>query len=535
MTGINPDGLTARTARPAAIALVVLAASIGFVSAAQASGDVVLQEPPRYGLYYDRYEPTFYTGFAPRTADPNRIHLRLGRGNQLRVTVVLSEAALETYGRDLLLRLQTYRRLIDDGRIVPTQNTGFETFEHTLEELDIEGFVAAERSLSPPEVRARNLRLLERLNPDRVFRIRMPVDALVTRWVSHLTPDDRQRMTSERQLALLNLMLPTRLFVAELDPTASAELRALVAAAPRPDDGHTTDALGAIRADYLGLLRRISHGIYPVRSDELAFVEFTAIHPNGSFNEYTEYKGRKIPMFPTPGRRALTTHQRTKTVDHIPDKVSYSYSPWIPYMHVGTRLHNSFHTLWWSMVADRTAFLPAAWRADAHTYLWLLSRGPMSHGCTHLGTGHIAELRQILPSETKRLYEIDTFLNKSHQYDVFDIDGDFEPEVMGVRYFIAYSLRNNLPNRLRAPNERRAFYDWLYGGELRYDAQGNGYFENPTDARFVGRTAVTGRTYPRLPLYEAAYQPERVQFYRLVDIPFARELRKVGADHTFAP
>ena len=101
MTGINPRGLAARTARPAAIALVVLAASIGFVSAVQASGDGVLQEPPRYGLYYDRYEPTFYTGFAPRTADPNRIHLRLGRGNQLRVTVVLSEAALEAYGRDL--------------------------------------------------------------------------------------------------------------------------------------------------------------------------------------------------------------------------------------------------------------------------------------------------------------------------------------------------------------------------------------------------------------------------------------------------
>jgi hypothetical protein len=37
--------------------------------------------------------------------------------------------------------------------------------------------------------------------------------------------------------------------------------------------------------------------------------------------------------------------------------------------------------------------------------------------------------------------------------------------------------------------------------------------------------------YERLPLYEAAYDPERFQFYRLVDIPFARELRRVGADH----
>jgi hypothetical protein len=36
-----------------------------------------------------------------------------------------------------------------------------------------------------------------------------------------------------------------------------------------------------------------------------------------------------------------------------------------------------------------------------------------------------------------------------------------------------------------------------------------------------------------VPLYEAAYERERFQFYRMVDIPFARELRKVGADHSF--
>ena len=29
-----------------------------------------LEEPAQYGVYYDRYEPAFYTGFAPRTARP---------------------------------------------------------------------------------------------------------------------------------------------------------------------------------------------------------------------------------------------------------------------------------------------------------------------------------------------------------------------------------------------------------------------------------------------------------------------------------
>jgi len=44
---------------------------------------------------------------------------------------------------------------------------------------------------------------------------------------------------------------------------------------------------------------------------------------------------------------------------------------------------------------------------------------------------------------------------------------------------------------------------------------------------------IDGNHYQRLPLYEADYQPEKLQFYRLVDIPFARKLRKIGADHPF--
>ena len=50
------------------------------------------------------------------------------------------------------------------------------------------------------------------------------------------------------------------------------------------------------------------------------------------------------------------------------------------------------------------------------------------------------------------------------------------------------------------------------------------------DARFVGRDARTGRSYAKLLLREADYQPETVQFYRMVDIPFARALRQVSVD-----
>jgi hypothetical protein len=416
-----------------------------------------------------------------------------------------------------------------------TQNRGHEAFVRTLEEAGVADQVAAEPRLSEAERRERNLALMEQLNPGRVFRIRIPVDALVRRWVGQLQPADRKAMSTERQLELLNQLLPTRLWVTELSAADSAALKALVAQVP----GEGVATVEALAGPYLALLDSASGGIYPRVGANLEFAEFTAIHPVGTFNGYVKHKGRNIPQYPTPGRRALTYHQRTETVDHIPDVVVYSYSPWLPYMHVGKRMHNAFHTLWWRMPAS-TGFLPDELRGKGgesreggnYDYLWLLSRGPMSHGCTHVNQGHIAELRQVLPALPAVMDDVDVYINKSHLFDVFDIDGDLEPEVMGVRYFVAYSLRGKTPDRLRAPTERRAYYDWLYGGELRYHPDGTGYFENVEDGQFRGRQAVDGRRYARADLHEAAYEPEKLQFYKLVDIPFARELRRVGVGNS---
>jgi len=502
-------------------------------------GAVVLEEPPRFGMYYDRYEPAFYTGFAPRANDPQRVHLHLGRGNQLRVTVVLADEVLREYAQDLLGRYLTYRALIDDGRLVLTQNMGFEEFERTLKGAHVERLVSEQATLSDDVLRERNLQLMEQLNPGRVFRIRVPVDEMLRRWVAHVRQADHEHMDTERQLELVNLMLPTRLFVANLQLDVAAQLAALVKRCPQ--GGVDQRSLDELRPAFLQVFTRATRGIYPVRDGAIKFDEFTAIYPVGTFNEYTTYRGRQIPEYPTPGRRALTTHQRTQTVDHVPTDDYYSYFPWIPYMHVGTRLHNAVHTLFWQMKPAETAFLPPAWRSvsrgsrdgEPYQYLWLLSRGPMSHGCTHLNAGHISELRQILPADTEQLYQVDMFLNTSYLYDVFDVDGDFEPEVMGVRYFIAYALKDNKPDHLRVRDERHAYYDWLYGGDLEYDASDRGVFQKIRDGRFIGRDAVEGSEYERIALREADYETEKIQFYRLVDIPFARELRKVGAHHPF--
>ena len=315
-----------------------------------------LEEPPHYGMYYERYEPAFYTGFAPRTLDPRRLHVHVGRGDQLRVTVVLGDDVLREYARDLLVRERTYRALVDSGRLVLTQNRGLETFERTLADAQVERLVSEESTLSGDALRERNLQLLERLNPDRVFRIRLPIDELMRRWAAQVRPADRTHMDSARQLELLNLMLPTRLYVSELDPQTSAQLEALVRRSP--EGNADSAALEQLRPEYLRLLDRVAPGMYPAHGDALEFAEFTAIYPVGTFNEYTSVHGRDIPEYPTPGRRALTTHQRTETIDHVPTDDIYSYFPWLPYMHVGPRMHNAVHTLFWKMKPSETAFLP---------------------------------------------------------------------------------------------------------------------------------------------------------------------------------
>jgi len=501
---------------------------------------VHLEQEPVYGLYYDRREPSFYTGFAPRSQDPDRVHIQVGRGNQVRFTLVLSDQAIENYAQDLLFRYQTYRELIDSKRIKLTQNTTWEVFEATIGEIGLADFVQDQRGESAEDRRAANLELMERLNPGRVFRIQMPADEVLRRWAAQVQPADREAMDRDRRLELVNLMLPTRLYIAKLDSKQISQLRELVGETPSSEELEDAAVLDQFRPRFLAVLEQVSGGRYPLRGDALQFVEFTAVHPIGSFNDYTDFEGKKIPLYPTPGRRALTTHQRSLTVDHIPTKLAYSYNPWLPYMHVGKALHNSFHTLWWQMPVGQPKFLPADWKnvdrgsrdGKPYDHIFLLSRGPMSSGCTHLNAGHISEMRQVMPSDTDKLYEIDVFLNRSYDYDVFDIDGDFEPEVMGVKYFIAYSLSNKKPNRLRVRNERHAFYEWLYAGnQVHFDNDDRLWFQEVQDGRFIERTARKGRLYHDVRLYEAEYQPERIQFYAPRTIDFVRELRKVALEH----
>lgn len=487
------------------------------------------QDLQNCSIYYRQYEPAFYTGFAPRSRDPKRLHLHVGRGNQLRVTLILSDEVLEAYVRDMRTRYTTYRTMIDEGSLHLTQNSAFEEFEKIV--TGYKELAAAKPAISGQDLIRQNLVVMSSLNPGRIFHIKIPVNAVIRQWIEFLEPADFGKIDRKRKLVIINQMLPTRLWLTSLDREPAGKLDELLKLAAEEDN------VKGLTGRYLSLLDMVSGGIYPRKSNVFDFFEFTAVYPIGTFNEYTTCKGgQKVPMYPTPGKWTLTTHQRSKTVDHIPEISIYSWFPWIPYMHVGKKLHNSFHTLWWTMAHEKTKFLPEELKKPQmksregkdYRYLWLLSRGPMSHGCTHINSGHILELRQLLPAEEKKMYDVVFFLNKSCLFDVFDIDGDLEPEVMGVRYFIAYTLKDKKPGKLRAPMERRAYYKWLYSGALQYDASSRGYFEDISDGRFLDKLAINGRKYKNIFLYEAELEPSRLQFFKMKDIPSIRELRKAG-------
>src|SRR5262249_32416109 len=104
-------------------------------------------EPPP-GVYFYWYEPSFYTGFAPRPQDPRRVHIRLSRGNQVRVTVVLGDDELDNYLGDLVLRQKTYQELIDAKVIELTTNKDYERFVEKLEQSGVAQAAESRASLA---------------------------------------------------------------------------------------------------------------------------------------------------------------------------------------------------------------------------------------------------------------------------------------------------------------------------------------------------------------------------------------------------
>jgi len=108
---------------------------------------------------------------------------------------------------------------------------------------------------------------------------------------------------------------------------------------------------------------------------------------------------------------------------------------------------------------------------------------------------------------------------------------------MGVQYYIAFRhTKSRVAKHIWSQNNRKDFYDWLYGTEMNYGPIGQVTFPEVCTGKFVKRKAKEGATFQNLSLYEAPYQPETIQFYQIKGVEklshkgmnFNRELRRVG-------
>jgi hypothetical protein len=232
-------------------------------------------------------------------------------------------------------------------------------------------------------------------------------------------------------------------------------------------------------------------------------------------------------------------------VDYISAAGYYGLIPMFPYEYGGGDAYNSIHNTGISNWIAGHRLLPKEWRTYSQgsrngkpfNRVALTSRGPVSHGCTRLNSGHLAELREMLPSESAAMEGIRNYRNISHCYDVFDRHGDGKDEIMGGQYYVAFRhTKSRVAKQIWAQNNREDFYAWMYGDEMNYAPLGQVTFPEVCTGKFVKGKAREGKTYQGLTLYEAPYQPETLQFYKIKGVKgtshagmeFNREMRRVG-------
>ena len=214
-------------------------------------------------------------------------------------------------------------------------------------------------------------------------------------------------------------------------------------------------------------------------------------------------------------------------VDHIRSQGYYGYAPKMDWEGIGNGIHNPgvSHYLKGAPHLYSQLQIP-----EEYQFLWVVSRGPVSHGCVRMAVGHLWEVRHVFPASPARMKELLYFGNQSADYDVFDIDGDGKPEVMGSDYFIAYSVqgasgdaRRKGKNFSLADGNRTDFYANLYGGEGQFIEQEGIYlFKDPyvsyfrkTDAEDKRGAVISRPLRGSFALYEQPYEKDKVQIYRL--------------------
>ena len=379
---------------------------------------------------------------------------------------VLADDVLPDYARDLWQRRRTYRTLIDDGRLVLTQNQRFDDFEQRLARSSSSAWYAKSSTLAPA-------RSASATSPARAPepRPRLPHPhagrrggaTLGARTCARRT--DR-RLDAARRLELVNLLLPTRLWVTELEPGVGSD-------STRSSHGCRRRRARSRRPSFERRSWRSSRasrtGCYPVRDGALAFDEFTAIYPVGTFNEYTTWNGKPHPVLPDAGTpRAHDPPAHAHRRPH-PDRRVVQL---LAVAAVHARRHQHAQLLPHAVVADGAGphRLPAGGVAERGPRQPRRQAVPLSLAA--LARADVARLhaperrphrraapdpagRDRAPLRRRRLLQPVGALRRLRHRRRPHARGDGRPL---LHRLLAHDKK---PDRLRAPNERRAYYDWL--------------------------------------------------------------------------
>ncbi|MGH1468284.1 MAG: hypothetical protein ACRBBP_05305 [Bdellovibrionales bacterium] len=496
------------------------------------------------GLYY----PSFYTGFAPRQQTPNRVHIRLSRGNQTRASVILDEGTVLDYTYDLKTRSELYKELLSEEiiNISPKNSSLSPQVKYFLSVVEQGVLNPASEfnsgSISKEALYVKNLAEMKKLNPGRIFDLSIDLSSEFLKWrntqVGKSTVDTSS--SSQAAMVLVNHMLWGRInLTRNLSSTELGILSELI-----NGKGVFSDE-GFVLKTY-ELFNLITDGKYEFKrldaatstfvdaktckslhSCNLSYSEFSAIYPTGSLKaSVSDGRGNRISRYATPGLHAFIDTGSRGDVDNIRKESYYGFAPKMDYEAIGNGFHNpAVRHVPGSSVREAMNL------GSRHTQYWPVMRGGVSHGCSRLPLGHVWEMRHLFPVQNTLMTEVYYFGNDSRDFDVFDVDGDGSLEVMGVNYYIQYGLRGSsgLAKRegvdLNLNTNILKYYKRLYGkNDVFTESAGLLTMYNPSvsiqtvNDRWSGSRSsgkVTSRyTFEgEYPLYEQAYEKDKVQFY----------------------
>ena len=267
----------------------------------------------------------------------------------------------------------------------------------------------------------------------------------------------------------------------------------------------------------------------PQERCSLTYHEFTAVYPVGSVIDSTQDRaGNTIHAI---RNNALMTFldRPYHDVDHIRSQGYYGFAPKMDWQGIGNGIHNPGVSHWLDGGKNLYTELNVP---EEYAFVWVVSRGPVSHGCVRMAVGHLWETRHVMPSDPERMREVLYFGNRSADYDVFDIDGDGTPEVMGSDYIIAYSVQGASGDARRKGKmfslegmTKGEFYRNLYGEKGQMTENGDGYVvEDPyvshhrkTRADVRDGSVISHRLKGTFALYEQPYEKDKAQIYHLPD------------------